>query len=200
MGHRFAVAMGITLLAALVFGAQAHAQGWNYYSGFNSLPNIPFTNGAMTPDRTASVFLNLNGAVNAFTLDTGSTGIAASSKYYKPGPNDVAQGPGQVSYSSSGLSYKGTWYTTNVGIVQTAQVASGGNSAVPGSQLATSQGVSVLAVTEQCDKSGKCNPAPADAISYMGVGYNRNALRGRRLRAPSSMLSQVSRRSPRARI
>ena len=132
----------------------------------------------MTPDRTASVFLNLNGAVNAFTLDTGSTGIAASSKYYKPGPNDVAQGPGQVSYSSSGLSYKGTWYTTNVGIVQTAQVASGGSRAVPGAQLATSKGVSILAVTEQCDKSGTCSPAPADAISYMGVGYNRNALTG----------------------
>ena len=61
--EKIARVLSVSALAAVSVHAQALAQGWNYYSGFNSLPNIAFTNGAMTPDRTASVFLNLNGAV-----------------------------------------------------------------------------------------------------------------------------------------
>ena len=88
------MAIGASLIAAFVVSVQARAQGWNYYNGFNSLPNVAFTNGPMTSDRTASVFFNLNGTVSPFTIDTGSTGIAATSGYYKPGPNDIALGAG----------------------------------------------------------------------------------------------------------
>jgi uncharacterized protein with beta-barrel porin domain len=170
--------MGAGLLTAFVMHAAAQAQpaGWNYYSGYTSLPTIPFAHGAMTPDRTASVFFNLNGTVSPFTLDTGSTGIAATSGFYTPGPKDVALGPGQVSYSSSNNFFTGTWYLTNVGIMQTAQVSN--TNPVAGAQIATSQNVAVLAVTQSCNANSvpQCSPAKPFDLAYAGIGYNRNAV------------------------
>ncbi|WP_428663948.1 autotransporter domain-containing protein [Reyranella sp.] len=167
------VAAGLSI--ALGAGG-AQAQDWTYYSAYKSLSTISFTDGPMAPGNTAKVFLTLNGNVNQFIIDTGSTGIAASSAYFTPGPNDIAQGPGKVSYSSSGFSFKGTWYKTNVGIMDTAKVGAHGKGAVAGAQLATSEGISILAITEACDKKNVCKPAAPDALAYMGVGYNRNAV------------------------
>ena len=102
MVRKTAYVLSASLLATVLVHAQAEAQAptWNYYAGHNSLPTIPYANGAMSSspkNNAAAVYLNLNGGgVNAFTMDTGSTGLGATSKYFTPGPKDINQGPGSV--------------------------------------------------------------------------------------------------------
>ncbi|MFO1079685.1 MAG: autotransporter domain-containing protein [Reyranellaceae bacterium] len=172
-----------SILALSIVAAPAAAEpDWSMYSAYTSLPKIGFvdpkdptqssklnTISTSNPSNQAvAVFLNLNMGsgtkTSAFTMDTGSTGLAASSAYYQPGPNDKAVGPGEIKYTSSDLSYQGTYYQTNVGVMQNSST-----------QIATSS-VTILYVTTAC-KADKCGPASPDAIAYMGVGYDRNALK-----------------------
>ena len=65
---------------------------------------------------------------------------------------------GSIFYSSSGLTYSGTYYQTNVGIMQTNTGAAGaGILFAPGAQLATSK-VTVLAIDRCARRTGKCGP------------------------------------------
>ncbi|MFO1159361.1 MAG: autotransporter domain-containing protein [Reyranellaceae bacterium] len=172
MLRKIAIAAGL-LAAGLVQGAAfAQPTGWNYYNGYTSLPTIPFASGAMSSTNGASVFLQMNGgSPTPFTMDTGSTGIVVSPDYFRPGPNDINQGPGSVTYTSSGITYKGTYYQTNVSILQTNQGAN--NSTTAGAQLATST-VTVLAASQICGADGHCGPTTP--IAYMGIGYDRDQM------------------------
>ena len=167
--------MSIAFLAALVFGAQAQAQSWNYYGAYTSLPTIAFANGPMSTTNGANIFLSMTGSnPTKFVMDTGSTGIIVSPDNFKPGPNGKAVGTGSQFYSSSGLLSTGTFYETNVVINQTP--APGGTPTA----LATSK-VTVLLVTNQtCTIPGRtCTPTPPggtpSGIAYMGVGFDRGS-------------------------
>ena len=171
-----------TVLAMFVVPTPGAAQtGWNMYSPYTSLPTIGFVDGktglpttlntlsSTTPGNNAvAVYLNLNMGTGTqasrFTMDTGSTGLAASSAYYQPGPNDKPVGPGEITYTSSGEVYKGTYYQTNVGIMQNSTI-----------QIASSS-VVILAIDTYCPPAKPCEPAKPGALAYMGVGFDRNAL------------------------
>ena len=56
-------------------------------------------------------------APRRFGMDTGSTGIVVAAEHYQPGPGDTNDGPGQLTYSSSGRVLHGTHYTTDVEIL-----------------------------------------------------------------------------------
>jgi autotransporter-associated beta strand protein len=170
--------VGTVLLAlALALSSTGRAQGqqnYNYYSSYTSLTPIPFANGPLnSSSRGATVFMQLTGgAPTAFTMDTGSTGIVVSSDYFTPGVNDIPQGAGSVTYTSSNITYKGTYYLTDVGIMQTATVGNNSTEGKAGPQLATSR-VTVLAVDQVCNVNGCGKPSP---IAYMGIGYDRDQM------------------------
>ncbi|MBV8407790.1 MAG: hypothetical protein JOY64_09185, partial [Alphaproteobacteria bacterium] len=169
----------VGLLPLPLVAGEVQAQGFNLYDGYQSLPTINFASGPMVDTKTGKnfapqIYLSMsNGSsstrlVNQFTMDTGSTGIAATSDYYKPAPSDTPLGPGKTSYDSSGNYYQGTYYQTTVRIDQTLKDGSGGK------DIATAT-VVVLAVDKSCNinRTPQCAPAASNALSYMGVGYNR---------------------------
>jgi autotransporter-associated beta strand protein len=155
--------LGAGLAVAMM--ASAQAQSWSLYDGYTSLPTIPFVNGPMSPTKTAKVDLEVGGAKKPipFVMDTGSTGIVVSKKYFKREPGDVYIGKGKQVYTSSGRVEHGKFYLTNVVIYQ--------NSTTP---LATAR-VTVMDVTKvTCLRHHpKCRPNSNPDVAYMGVGFDR---------------------------
>jgi len=167
--HRRLLSAGAALFAgAVASSSPAQAQPFNLYNGYTSLPTIPFADGPMGANNGASVYLTMSGSnPTKFVMDTGSTGILVSPEIFKPGPNDVAVGPGSLLYTSSGLLATGTFYETNVVINQTP--APGGRPTA----LATSRVTVLLVASQTCTIPGRaCTPMPP---AYMGVGFDRGA-------------------------
>ncbi len=164
----FVASLGLWLATALAAPVSAQAPSWTLYDTYSSLPTISFADGAMSPANTASVYLKMSGIDEGkkFTMDTGSTGIVATSDRFKPGPNDVALGPGQQVYTSSGIVYSGTYYLTDV-VIQSGRTTD--------TAIATSR-VAILQVTNQSclpDARG-CKPnSNPQGFAYMGVGFDR---------------------------
>lgn len=155
---------GVGLWLAIAMGApdQARAQSWNLYSGsgisVGYAPSVGNPTGAMAAGQPATINLRVEngsstyGALKAFTMDTGSTGIVVGSDYFNP-TGLTPQGTGSQSYSSSGVTYTGTYYDTKVRIFD-----------ADGTTLKATSTVRVLYVGD--------GDGLRDA-NYMGVGFNR---------------------------
>ncbi|WP_421997726.1 autotransporter domain-containing protein [Reyranella sp.] len=161
------------LLAAVAFalaGAPAaQAQSWNLYNGYTSSFFVPFVGAsAGQPDATQQVNLTLNFGdttkTTPFTMDTGSTGIAASDVYFRPNARtDTFMGNSSITYTSNDLVESGKLYLTNV-------VISG-----LGGNTVTAQ-VPVLQVLTECPTSNPdCDHRPGKSIAYMGIGFDRGS-------------------------
>jgi hypothetical protein len=145
------------------------------YNGLAAI-EIPYANGPIGAAHVPEVYLKLHGAdPRPFGMDTGSTGIAVAAEHFTPGPGDVAGGPGQIVYNSSGRILGGTYYTTDV------EIQSG-----PGTPAATAR-VQVLRVDNiSCRPNARdCRPnANPRGVSFMGIGFDRDAAQGSTPGAP----------------
>jgi hypothetical protein len=153
----------------------AQAPVWNQYNGLTAI-EIPFANGPISAAHVPDLYLKLHGAVpRRFGMDTGSTGIAVAAEHFMPGPGDVAGGPGQIVYNSSGRILDGTYYTTDVEIQRNADTP-----------VATAR-VQVLRVENiACQPRARdCTPNPNPrGVSFMGIGFDRDAAQGSTPGAP----------------
>ncbi|WP_207539755.1 autotransporter family protein [Sabulicella rubraurantiaca] len=162
-------------LAFACAASAASAQGWNLYDGSAASVFVPYhnagTNGSLTHSPSLQLsFSGLSGGsftpgTLAFTMDTGSMGIVASPDNYQPQAGDMAIGPGQLTYTSSGRVNHGTWYLTRVNIHDAQGVAAVAE-------------VPVLQVTQiTClTNARECTPTTSPSgVSMMGVGFAREA-------------------------
>jgi len=134
--------------------ASAQTPAWNLYPTSGTTLTLGYA--AMAPNVPARINILLTGGTSnvpvATIMDTGSTGIVVGSAHFQPTPGQQSFGTGTTTYSSSGLSYTGTYYDTDVKIYDQAGTT----------HVATSS-VRVLYVAD---------PSEAN-FSYMGVGFNR---------------------------
>ena len=139
------------------------------YRGLTAIA-IPYANGPIQMDHVPKIWLRLSGSEpRRFGMDTGSTGIVVSSEHYIPGPNDIDDGPGQLTYSSSGRVLHGTHWTTDIEIMQGRE------------RPAATARVQVLRVERiTCLPNARdCEPRERPrGVSYMGIGFGRSAAQG----------------------
>ena len=110
----------VCLLAGLALAAPTMAQEAppQAYRGLEAVA-IPYANGPIRLDHVPEIWLRLPGsAARRFGMDTGSTGIVVSAEHYVPAAGDVEGGPGTLTYNSSGRVLHGTYWTTDVEIMQ----------------------------------------------------------------------------------
>ena len=154
--------------ACLPAGGPALAQS-NLYSGLGTI-EIPFANGPIRADHVPEIRLKLKGAApRRFGMDTGSTGIVVSADHYEPGSGDTNNGPGQLTYNSSGRVLHGTHHTTDVEILHNDD------------RPAATARVQVLRVERiTCLRNARdCEPnARPRGVAFMGVGFDRAAAQG----------------------
>lgn len=140
--------------------------------------DLQYTKGALnqTGKDSPGALLNLQvggggtaGQYTEFVMDTGSTGIAVSSDYFKPGPNDKIVGQGTSTYTSSGVVIHGTFYETTVTLRDK-----------DGKAVGTTPVKVLLAERITCDFTTagcKASDSPSKVL-YAGVGYNRSNIDG----------------------
>jgi autotransporter-associated beta strand protein len=166
--------LSVGLFAATI--ASAHAQSWSLYDDYTSLSTIPFVKGPISSGKPAKVDLEVGDAKTPipFVMDTGSTGIVVSKRYFKPGPNDKYVGNGKQVYSSSGKVEHGKYYVTDVVIYQ--------NKTTP---LATAQ-VTILDVTHTTclPHHPKCKSSWDPKVAYMGIGFDATGKSATQPKAP----------------
>ncbi|MCC8428674.1 autotransporter domain-containing protein [Reyranella aquatilis] len=145
----------LILSACSLFSGPVVAQSalpWNMYGGGGSF-FVPLTtepNPAGGPNQVfVSLTLNGYGPKN-FILDTGSLGLVADGKHYKPGNDPVLAPYASISYGTSNAGSDGTIYLTNVQI-------NGANG-----QSVTAR-VPILATTK-------------DGFHQMGIGFDRGGV------------------------
>jgi hypothetical protein len=110
------LAVSLGLLAAPP--APAQDAPWTERHGSAAF-DIPYANGPISPHHVPQIWLQLNGSVpRRFGMDTGSTGLVVSAEHYIPGPGDSDDGPGRLTYNSSGRILNGQRHTTNVVILR----------------------------------------------------------------------------------
>jgi len=133
------------------------------YDGLNTV-YLPYANGAITTASVPTIFAKVgNGSVVEFGMDTGSTGTVLSPEYFSAGINDVLQGLGTITYSSSGIIWSGEVWRTKVSLMSSS------------TQVVAEALVDVLVVNDQScqiaarDCTNKPNPT---GIHFMGVGFN----------------------------
>ena len=159
------------LLAGFLGTGAAWAQGGpaNQYSGLATI-HIPYANGPIRVEHVPQIRLKLKGAApRRFGMDTGSTGIVVAADHYEPGPGDTNDGPGQLTYSSSGRVLHGTHYTTDVDILN--------NDDTP----AATARVQVLRVERiACLRNARnCQPNEHPrGTAFMGIGFDRRGAQG----------------------
>ncbi|MCW8086003.1 autotransporter outer membrane beta-barrel domain-containing protein [Sabulicella glaciei] len=162
-------------LAFVLAASAASAQGWNLYDGSTASIFVPYhnavTNGQLVHSPSLRLsFSGLSGGnftpgAQSFTMDTGSMGLVASPDNFQPQAGDVAIGPGQLTYTSSGRINHGTWYLTRVNIHDAQGVAAVAE-------------VPVLQVTEiTCQHNAReCTATTVPSgVAMMGVGFAREA-------------------------
>ena len=149
---------------ACTISVPAWPQSWNMYNGPNTSVELPFVDGPMSyinasgdiATRAAKINILLPGGTSsqpiATVMDTGSTGIVVGSAHFQPSPGQQSFGTGTTTYSSSGLTYTGTYYDTQIQIYDKA-----------GTTVVATSTARVLYVAD---------PAVAN-FTYMGVGFNR---------------------------
>ncbi len=156
------------LAACLLAGSPALAQS-NLYRGLGTI-EIPFANGPIRADHVPEIRLKLKGAPpRRFGMDTGSTGIVVAAEHFEPGPGDTDDGPGQLTYNSSGRVLHGTRYTTDVEILDNND------------RTAATARVQVLRVDRiTCLRNARnCEPNPHPrGVAFMGVGFARGLAQG----------------------
>jgi autotransporter-associated beta strand protein len=154
-------------LGAFCAGAPAWAQSLssNLYTGTGTV-FIPYTNisqpGVLTAPPAVKVgFENTNGTTD-FTMDTGSTGLVVSpDEINTTGLREL--GPGQITYSSSGIIQSGNYYETNVNYYN-------------GNNIVATATVPVLVVSAQtcAPHARNCTPNPNPrGVAQMGVGFGQ---------------------------
>ena len=162
----------VAILAALL-AAPAMAQP--DYRGLESL-YVPYANGPIAERHVPQVWLKLPGAApNRFGMDTGSTGIVVAEDHFRPGPGDVAEGPGRLVYNSSGRVLIGERWLTEVEIRRDEHTP-----------LATAR-VQVLRVSriECLERARDCRTERAPrGVAFMGIGFDRNGAQGTEPGAP----------------
>ncbi|WP_425064886.1 hypothetical protein [Reyranella sp.] len=156
-----AALLSLTLLP--LTGAQAQ-EAWRTYEGLEAI-EIPFANGPISPHHVPEIWLSLNGArPRWFGMDTGSTGIVVSAEHFIPGPGDVSQGPGRLTYNSSGRVLSGEHWMTDVVIRRDEHTP-----------VATAR-VQVLRVSQiTClEHARDCRPESNPRnVGFMGIGFDR---------------------------
>ena len=131
---------------------------------------VPYANASrnvgLTSPPTVSLGFNQETGFSSFVMDTGSTGIIASTDIFAPAVGAQNLGAGSQFYSSSGRILNGTWYSSTENIYSDT-----------GRILATAN-VPVLQVqTATCAVNARaCTPDnhPTN-ISMMGVGFARES-------------------------
>ena len=147
----------------------AQGQAWEQYRGLATL-DIPYANGPIASAHVPQVWLRLTGsAPRRFGLDTGSTGIVVAAEHFRPGPGDVAEGPGRLVYNSSGRILEGERYTTDV-VIQRDQYTPVATARV---QVLRVSRISCLAHARDCWPEQ--NPR---GVAFMGVGFDRTGAQG----------------------
>jgi uncharacterized protein with beta-barrel porin domain len=154
------------VLALSAAALPASAQSWNYYNGYTNSAFVPFVdNKAMSLNQAGLISLSLpmnsGSTTTNFTMDTGSTGIAASADYFKPPAGSQPIMPGQIVYTSSNKIEAGYWYMTSFSI-----------NGADGKPVATAQ-VPVLQVLTVCPTSNPNCGVAATGVAFMGVGFGR---------------------------
>jgi len=165
------IGVAAAFLAGLVVALPAAAQNAppQAYHGLNAVA-IPYANGPVRMEHVPEIWLRLpGGEARRFGMDTGSTGIVVSSEHYIPGPNDVAGGPGQLVYNSSGRVLHGTHWTTDVEIMHDRERPA----ATARVQVLRVERITCLAHARDCEPRERPN-----GVSFMGVGFGRNSARG----------------------
>ena len=156
----------LLVLSRHAFGQDAQSA---QYRGLTVL-DIPYANGPITVAHVPQVWMGLHGSEpRRFGMDTGSTGIVVSADHYRPGPNDTDDGPGELTYNSSGRVLQGQRHTTDVVIHRD-----------PWTPLATAR-VQVLRVTHiTClERARNCRPEDAPrGVAFMGIGFARRSAQG----------------------
>jgi len=160
------------LVAASLLGASpvaAQDEPWMQYRGLQTL-DIPFANGPIAMDRVPQVWIKLRGSRPIrFGMDTGSTGIVVAAEHFTPGPNDISEGPGRLTYNSSGRILNGDRYMTEVEIQRDEYTP-----------VATAR-VQVLRVSHiTCQERARdCRPEnDPRGVAFMGIGFDRTGAQG----------------------
>ncbi|MFO1082335.1 MAG: hypothetical protein U1E23_17115 [Reyranellaceae bacterium] len=158
-----------TFVLLLAGQAVAQESPGSQYRGLTAL-DIPYANGPITVAHVPQIWLGLHGSEpRRFGMDTGSTGIVVSAEHYRPGPGDSDDGPGQLTYNSSGRVLHGQRHTTDVVILRDRETP-----------LATAR-VQVLRVTHiTClERARHCRPEEEPrGVAFMGVGFARRSAQG----------------------
>jgi hypothetical protein len=131
-------------------------------TAFLAYLNAPAAGGDLT--RPPRLRISFGGRSYAVVMDTGSTGIVVSADKIPNIDRLQTQGPGRLTYSSSGRIMIGRWVVTPVTIM-------GRN----GTRIAVAP-ISVLAVdrVECTDNARRCSPrASPRGISMLGIGFAR---------------------------
>src|SRR5262249_41530853 len=105
------------------------------------------------------------GAISArFQMDPGSVGIIASEDHFRPGRNARNLGPGQQTYSSSGIVENGTWWLDTLYIYD-----------AEGNRMAEAEVPVLLVHSIPCLPDARdCRPRErAHGVAMMGVGFAR---------------------------
>ena len=166
---RAAVIVGC-LLASLLATDAARAQNpSSLYRGLQTI-EIPYANGPMRAEHVPEIRLKLRGAApRRFGMDTGSTGIVVAAEHFQPGPEDTNDGPGQLTYNSSGRVLHGTHYTTDVEILHNDDRPA----ATARVQVLRVERITCLRHARNCEP----NPHPR-GVAFMGVDFARGHAQG----------------------
>ncbi|WGD30324.1 hypothetical protein AncyloWKF20_00320 [Ancylobacter sp. WKF20] len=163
----FGTLIAASLLVSAPLAAQEAPGGAPDYSAFREglfLRYLDAQPGGIA--RVPRIGLSFGGEVLSADLDSGSTGIVVAATYI-PGLNQLpVQGPGELTYTSSGRVMVGQWVVTPVTL-----------SGKEGASLTTAP-LPVLAVTEvRCLSSARdCTPSSDPRhIAMVGVGFAREA-------------------------
>ncbi|HSI00244.1 MAG TPA: hypothetical protein VLA02_06545 [Reyranella sp.] len=164
-----AIALVLFIGLALALPAAAQSAPPHAYQGLNAVA-IPYANGPVRIEHVPEIWLRLPGSEpRRFGMDTGSTGIVVSSEHYVPAPGDVDGGPGRIVYNSSGRVLHGTYWTTDVEIMQARERPA----ATARVQVLRVERVTCLRHARDCEPRDR-----PSGVAFMGVGFDRDGAQG----------------------
>jgi hypothetical protein len=138
------------------------------YTGSQSV-FVSYADGSGDGERAPTINLGFaghrDGAIAArFQMDTGSVGIIASEDHFRPGRNARNLGPGQQTYTSSGIVENGTWWLDTVNIYD-----------ADGNRVAEAEVPVLLVESVTClPEARDCRPRERPrGVAMMGVGFAR---------------------------
>ena len=163
--HRTLLRLALAAFAFTALPALAQAP---VYGGTESV-FVSYADGSRDGARSPSINLGFaghrGGAISArFQMDTGSVGIIASEDHFRPGRNARNLGPGQQTYSSSGIVENGTWWLDTVYMYD-----------AEGNRMAEAEVPVLLVRSITCLPDARdCRPRErAHGVAMMGVGFDR---------------------------